>query len=212
MKTRNLINALVADHTTRQQSIEQRCAATLMPVLITVAALFVLSMGTRADIAVVATIPRFVFKFLVTLSLAATALGLLSTLGRPGAEVSRLPLWLDVAPALLAMGVLAELIFTPSSSWSARLIGHNSLLCLTVVPFLSAPLLVAALIAMRHGAPTRPGITGAVVGLVAGGFAAAIYALNCTDDSPLFVASWYSIAILLVAAVGALLGTRILRW
>ncbi|MGA7427255.1 MAG: NrsF family protein, partial [Rhodoplanes sp.] len=33
-----------------------------------------------------------------------------------------------------------------------------------------------------------------------------------TDDSPLFVATWYSLAITLVVAVGAVLGPRVLRW
>jgi hypothetical protein len=212
MKTKGFIKALVADHSTQPESIERRCATTLVPALLLVAALFVLSMGTRADIAVVAADPRFIFKFLVTLGLAATALMLLCRLARPGAEVSGLALGLAAAPALLAVGVIAELTLTPSSSWSAKLIGHNSLICLTVVPLLSAPLLAAALIAMRHGAPTRPGITGAVAGLVAGGLGAAIYALNCTDDSPLFVATWYSVAILPVAVAGAMLGTRVLRW
>jgi hypothetical protein len=212
MKTKDFIRALVADHSTQPQSIERRCAVTLAPALLLAAVVFMLGMGTRADLALVATDPRFIFKFLVTLSLAATALMLLCRLARPGAEISPLALSLAAAPALLAVGVLTELMLTPTSSWPARLIGHNSLICLSVVPLLSAPLLAAALVAMRHGAPTRPGITGAVAGLVAGGLGATIYALNCTDDSPLFVATWYSVAIFIVAAVGAALGARMLRW
>jgi hypothetical protein len=51
-----------------------------------------------------------------------------------------------------------------------------------------------------------------VAGLIAGGLAAALYATHCTDDSPLFVATWYSIAIGAVAVLGALLGRRLLRW
>ena len=42
--------------------------------------------------------------------------------------------------------------------------------------------------------------------------AAAIYAWHCPDDSPLFVATWYTIAISMVTAVGFLLGRRLLRW
>ena len=37
---------------------------------------------------------------------------------------------------------------------------------------------------------------------------ATLYASHCTDDSPLFVATWYTIATALVAAVGALAGSR----
>jgi hypothetical protein len=41
---------------------------------------------------------------------------------------------------------------------------------------------------------------------------ATIYATNCTDDSPLFVATWYPLATGAVAALGALAGRRWLQW
>jgi hypothetical protein len=47
---------------------------------------------------------------------------------------------------------------------------------------------------------------------LAGGLAAAVYATHCPDDSPLFVAAWYSLAIGFVAVLGGFLGNRILRW
>jgi hypothetical protein len=39
-----------------------------------------------------------------------------------------------------------------------------------------------------------------------------LYALTCPDDSPLFVATWYSIAIAVVAGGAAWVGNRLLRW
>jgi len=42
--------------------------------------------------------------------------------------------------------------------------------------------------------------------------AALMYASNCTDDSPLFVASWYPLATAIVVAAGALAGRQWLRW
>jgi hypothetical protein len=77
---------------------------------------------------------------------------------------------------------------------------------------MSLPLLVASLIGLRHGAPTRPAVAGAIAGLVSAGLAATLYASHCTDDSPLFVMTWYTIAAALVAVVGALLGARVLRY
>jgi hypothetical protein len=77
---------------------------------------------------------------------------------------------------------------------------------------LSLPLLAAALIGLRHGAPTRPAIAGAIAGLLSAGLAATLYASHCTDDSPLFVAFWYTLATALVAAVGALIGSRMLKY
>jgi hypothetical protein len=49
-------------------------------------------------------------------------------------------------------------------------------------------------------------------GLAAGAIAAAIYAWHCPDDSPLFLATWYTITIAGVTVGGALLGRRLLRW
>jgi hypothetical protein len=93
-----------------------------------------------------------------------------------------------------------------------KLVGTTWLSCLAFIPLLSAPLLAAALIALRHGAPARPALAGAVAGLVAGGFGATIYAAYCIEDSPLFLATWYTLAIAIVSIVGAAVGSRALRW
>src|SRR5258706_14459935 len=92
-----------------------------------------------------------------------------------------------------------------------RLVGNNSRLCMTAIPLMSLPLLVAALIGLRHGAPTRPAVAGAIAGLLSAGLAATLYASHCTDDSPLFVATWYTIAPALLCAIGALAGSSGLR-
>ena len=83
---------------------------------------------------------------------------------------------------------------------------------MTAIPVMSLPLLIAALIGLRHGAPTRPAVSGAIAGMLSAGLAATFYASHCTDDSPLFVATWYSIATAMVTVVGALLGSKVLRF
>ena len=99
-----------------------------------------------------------------------------------------------------------------SRPWLSRLVGSNSKICMMAIPLLSLPLLAAALFGLRHGAPTRPGLSGGLAGLMAAGLAATLYASHCTDDSPLFVLTWYSLAIALVTAIGALAGSRVLRF
>jgi hypothetical protein len=110
------------------------------------------------------------------------------------------------------IAVIVELISLPRPSWMDELIGSNSLLCLASIPLLAAPILIAALAVLRGGAPLRPGLTGAVAGLFAGGLGAALYATHCTDDSPLFVATWYSLAIAIMVLVGFAAGHKVLRW
>ncbi len=55
----------------------------------------------------------------------------------------------------------------------------------------------------------KPARAGAIAGLAAGALAATLYALHCPDDSPFFVATWYTIAISALTLVGALAGSRI---
>ena len=52
----------------------------------------------------------------------------------------------------------------------------------------------------------------AEAGVAAAGISATIYASNCTDDSPLFVVTWYPLATGIVALAGAWAGRRFLSW
>ncbi len=167
-------------------------------------------LGARSDIAAAAETFRFLFKFVVTVALAASAFGLLKMLSRPDAEPHRTGL--AVAPMLLAAGIVAELAVSPLGTWSARLVGTNSLVCLTFIPLIGIGPLALLLLALRHGAPSHPMLAGAMAGLAAGGIAATFYAAHCTDDSPLFVATWYTIAIAMLTLAGALAAPRIARW
>jgi hypothetical protein len=209
MRTDQLIRTLTAD-TTAAPRLRGSLALWLAGGWVVSAVLFATALGPRPDIAQVATEPRFLLKFVETLLLAATAGLVLLRLAQPGIRHRAAPLLL--APALLAVAVVAELVLMPPETWAMRLVGKNSLVCLTAVPLLAAPVLVGALHVLRRSAPTRPALAGAVAGLVAGGLGAALYASHCIDDSPLFVGTWYTLAIALVAAAGALAGHRLLRW
>ena len=211
MKTDDLIRALAADRT-RPAPVWHVLGAALSCAALFSAILFVVRLGPRPDIAAVAADPRFLFKFVVTLLLAGTALLTVLRLARPDAERFYWSIALAAAPALLAFGVAVELVSLPPSTWGARLVGTNWSYCLTYIPLLSLPLLAAGLIGLRHAAPTRPALAGAVAGLLAGGLGATLYAAHCIDDSPLFVATWYTIAIAAMAIVGAVAGRRLLLW
>jgi hypothetical protein len=156
--------------------------------------------------------PFFDLKFLVTLALAVPALAISLHLSRPEASL-RGRAWLLLIPAgLLLAGIASEMMLPQRLPMMTRLVGSNSRLCMTAIPLMSLPFLAAALIGLRHGAPTRPAVTGAIAGLLSAGLAATLYASHCTDDSPLFVATWYTIATAIVTAIGALAGSRVLRF
>ncbi|MDP3897992.1 MAG: NrsF family protein, partial [Mesorhizobium sp.] len=133
-------------------------------------------------------------------------------LARPGAARRTRALLLAAAPLLLAVAVAVEFLAVPPEAWAARWIGTNIAVCLTYIPLIGIGPLALFLAALRHGAPTRPALAGMVAGLLAGGIAATFYAAHCTDDSPFFVATWYTIAVAGLAIIGALGGRAVLRW
>jgi hypothetical protein len=92
------------------------------------------------------------------------------------------------------------------------LFGDTWTKCLVAIPMLSVPGLAAVLWAMRGLAPTRLASAGAAAGLLAGAIAAVAYSLYCPELAAPFVAVWYLLGIVAVAALGALLGPRVLRW
>jgi hypothetical protein len=108
--------------------------------------------------------------------------------------------------------VLAELMATPYSIWMPHLMGHNATACMLCIPLFALAPLAALLLALRRAAPLAPARAGALAGLAAGGLGAAFYAAHCPDDSPLFVAVWYTLAIIFVTVVGAAIGKRVLAW
>lgn len=210
MKTDDLIELLVKDSAPwRLRSI---LAGAVAGGVIIAAIFFFVGIGFRPDISEAVKSNRFMFKFVVTVSLAVTAIWVTLSVGRPGGSLAHRGLALAIAPALLACAAVAELLVLPESQWMPHLVGHNARFCLTLIPLLSIGPLACLLVALREGAPSSPGLAGAVAGLAASGIAATFYAANCTDDSALFVITWYPIATLIVATAGYLIGRKLLRW
>jgi hypothetical protein len=212
MKTSQLIDALTADRAPRGSSLGARFCLALGAGALVSACLFLATVGPRADIAAAAHTLRFDLKFVDTLALTWPAAHLALRLLRPDARPGALGFAFLAPFLLLGAAVVAELTLVPPDLWGTKLIGTNAAHCLTIIPLLSIAPLGALLFAMREGAPQNPRIAGALAGAAAAGIAATLYASNCPDDSPLFVASWYPLATLIVAAAGAFAGDRLLRW
>lgn len=212
MHTDDLIAALVADSGTPPPSARRRLRLALPLGLLAAALYFLLVLGFRPGLPAAFGDLRVAFKVLVPLTLAGAALGWLVRLGRPGVPPGASVLVLLLPPVLLVSGVLLELAFVPEDQWLKRLVGQNWALCLVNQPLLAIGPLVALLYAVRAMAPADPLMAGLAAGLSAAGIGAALYALHCPDDSPLFVAVWYVLATGLTAGLGALAGRRLLVW
>lgn len=212
METDSLIKALAADTTKPALPQPWAWAAAIGLAVLLAAAVFLALLGPRPDIGAVAGTARFLFKFAFTLAVSATAFGLLRALARPGAPLGKVKGWILLAPVLMAGAVSLELALVPSGSWAVRMMGTNSLACLGFIPLIGLGPLAVFMAMLRHGAPTRPRLAGAVAGVLAGGLSATFYAAHCTDDSPLFVGLWYSLAIAGLAVLGSLAAPRMTRW
>jgi hypothetical protein len=219
MQTDQLIRTLAADNAHRARPVGFVVMLALLAAAPVSLLMFFAALGVRPDVMTAMHNPFFDLKFAVTLALAIAAISVSLHLSRPEASLRGWG-WLLLIPAgLLIAGIVGEMMMPPRMltmpqrlPMMTRLVGSNSRVCMTAIPLLSLPLLAAALVGLRHGAPARPAVAGAIAGLLSAGLAATLYASHCTDDSPLFVATWYTIAAALVTAIGALVGSRVLRF
>lgn len=151
-------------------------------------------------------------KLAYTVLLAGAAAWLAARLGRPAAA-TRGP-WcalLAVVGVVAALGFVQVLSPPGDGAW-AWWLGHSSRTCPFTIFVLSLPALAAVFWALRGLAPTRSRLAGAVAGVLAGALGATGYAFVCNEVSMSFVATWYTLGVAFVAALGAWIGPRVLRW
>jgi hypothetical protein len=212
METEQLIRTLTADNPYRERPVGYVLALALLAAGPVSLVMFMMALGVRPDVMTAMHNPFFDLKFVITLALAISAIVVSLHLSRPEASLKGWG-WLLLIPAgIIAAGIAGEMMMPQRLPMMTRLVGSNSRVCMTSIPLLSLPLLAGALVGLRHGAPARPALAGAMAGLISAGLAATVYASHCTDDSPLFVATWYTIAVAAVTAVGALIGAKVLRF
>lgn len=211
MRTEDLIRALAEDG---QPGTPPRRAllVALLSSVVVVGVLFGLTLGPRANLMSLFGSWRFDLKLAYVVALTALAAHGVMKLTNPVERPARAVWHLTPAVLLLVCGLAAEMWLVPAGEFGRRMIGTNATACLMAIPLYALAPLGAFLYAMRSGAPSSATATGALIGLLSAALGASFYALHCTDDSPLFVALWYTIAIAVMTGVGALLGRRLLRW
>jgi hypothetical protein len=214
MRTNELINTLVGDHASqpRPKPVAYGLFMAIIGGLAISSALFSLTLGVRPDILAALSTWRFDFKLSANLVLMVTATWVALRLSSP-TTIPLSPIRALLVPVfLLLAAVMYELVTVPASAWPSRAMGVNGVMCLASIIFLSLLPLVATIYGLRQGAPTSPAMLGAVGGLLAGGLGATVFAMHCTNDSPLFVAIWYVLAIGLMSMFGLVVGRHALRW
>jgi hypothetical protein len=175
-------------------------------------AVMVIVLGFRPDMGTaIAGIPFWV-KLAVPGVVAGAAGLALARLSRPGRGTgSGLGIAALTMLALLVVG-LFSLFTLPDELRLPALMGSSLVKCLVSISAFAIPFLIGGFWALRQMAPVRPRLAGFALGLVAGGLAAAVYALSCGEDALAFIASWYQLGMLTVASASALIAPRIVRW
>lgn len=212
MRTEDLIKALDADARSKAMPLRSAWWVATAVAAVIAAVVFWFTIGPRSDIMIAMHTMRFLSKFVFTIVLAGTAFALIHALSTPGASTGKAATWMAAAPLLVLVAVVLELFAVPEAQWGTRLVGSNMMICMGFIPLIGIGPLAIFLWMLRYGAPTRPVLAGAVAGLLAGGLAATFYAAHCSDDSPLFVATWYTVAIIILTVLGALGGRLFVRW
>ena len=213
MKTDELISLLATGAVAvESHTVARRYAAALGAGAVGALLLMALLLGVRPDLREAVALPMFWVKLAFPAGLAAAALLVAVRLARPGATLGWAPAGLAAPVIALWLLAVAALVGAAPGARDALVFGNTWQACLANISVLAAPVLVAALWAMRGLAPTRLTLAGGASGLLAGAVGALVYALHCPEMAAPFLATWYLLGMLIPAAAGAALGPRLLRW
>ena len=212
MKTADLILALAGGATaTRPRAVTQRLVSAASLGALAAFVLLVSWLGTR-PLADAVRSPSFWMKGGYTLCLALAGLLLVDRLARPTGKLGGGAMIILVAATTMAVLAGLEVMRTPRSGLAAVWLGDTWAQCPFRIMALSLPIYLGVALTMRRLAPTRLLMAGAAAGLLAGAVGATIYGLYCEETTAAFTATWYTLGIAACAAVGGLLGPRLLRW
>lgn len=211
MKTDDLIRAIAAD--THVQRPPGQLAALGLPVALSLAfAGLWLALGIREDLVASLSVPESALRFVLTGALGLSGIAMALRLARPeGHGLVRVWPFLAIGAAAVA-AVIWAWVATPPGGRQMALVGKTMVTCLVTIPLLSILPVGVILASLRRGATTAPALAGLAAGLGGGGLSAMVYALHCTEDSPLFYVTWYGLAIGGVTLAATLIGARWLRW
>jgi hypothetical protein len=177
------------------------------------AVLVLLVLGVRSDISEAITSDMFWVKIGYTLAVLFFSLSVLERIARPGEVAGRRPLFIWGSFLAIAVPAAVQFMLAPVSDRATMVMGGGSAgFCILCIMALAFPPFAGIVWAVRTLAPTDFGATGLGVGLAAGGAGACVYAIHCVESSVVFLAIWYTLGVVLVAALGWSLGPALLRW
>jgi hypothetical protein len=213
VRTDDLIDALAANAGPAPGGVPaRRLGLTTLAGGLIALALVLFWLHTRADLHDAMATRFFWMKAAYTAVLGVAGFWACERLARPGAS-GRRAFWLAAGVLVLYFAVaLFRLMEAAPDDRMPMIMGNSIMHCLRNIVMLGAPMLAVALVAMRSLAPTRPTLAGFAAGLFSGAVCATIYGLHCGESTMIFVSAWYTLGVLLVGLIGAIIGRWALRW
>lgn len=222
MKTDDLIKSLsVGLEPVRRGAVWRQALLWLVPAIAVAFVVMVLTLGIRPDLAAAFERPVIWIKLAFVALLTLTALFAVIDASQPLARPSRGPSrgipsrgMIGFAAIVVITAILGalQLWYADPAIRVKTWLGGTSAECPWRIAILALPIFAGAIMAMRGFAPTNLRLAGAAAGLFAGSAAAVVYAFYCGETAIAFMATWYVAGILIVTALGALLGPRVLHW
>ena len=142
-----------------------------------------------------------------------SALWAMSGLYRPDGELKAYRLWpVFGLIGFLAVGIVIEWTSLGSDEVVTRL--HDPILTCFVTILSGGAVGFAVLWAfwLRRAASAYPAVFGALSGLMCASFMASAYALHCDRDAPIYILTYYGLAVAVFAGLAGLLGRTVLKW
>jgi hypothetical protein len=211
VRTDELVNTLASDAgaVARRPLTPWLLGAVAVALVAWLAIMILLSYGMPATAA-----PHgwFWMKNAYSVVLAVAGLGAVTQLARPGGRLGW-TVWLGLAAiAVLATMAMRETMMAAPAQVAPLWMGSTAAVCVPRILIFSVPTFVTSFWLLRGMAPTRPALAGAAAGFFAGAVGAATYGLYCQESAAAFVVAWYTLGIVVCAAIGAALGRWLLRW
>ena len=213
MKTDDLTNLLATGSgAVDARSPTYRSAAAVALGMLVSALLMTVLLGVRHDLASAVARPMYWLKLGYVVFLSVASLYVVSRLARPGSRLFGATIVLAV-PVLAIWGLAGFEFAAADQRGRGELFwGKTWASCPLLIAMLSVPTFVAVFWALKGFAPTRLRLAGGAAGLAAGALGAVVYSIHCPEMGAPFLGSWYLLGVLLPAAVGAVVGPRLLRW
>lgn len=213
MKTDDLIQSLSSDlKPVASGAAARRLALGLGAGAVVSTLLMVAWIGPRPDLMQALLTPMFWVKFSYAAAAGLFLASATSRLSRPGARLGGLAVAIALPFALMGVMGAMRLALAAREAWNALLMGDSADVCPWRIFVIGLPVLAGAIWAVRGLAPTRLTLAGLTAGGAAGAIGALIYGFHCPETAAPFVAIWYTLGMVAVAALGGLLGARLLRW